>query len=270
MKNLNEQVGRIKSMMGLIMEQNNKRISIQGRQSINGTDWDLVHGILGSNRLTDDLEQRVGDELKNGNYRVTKVYISSKKVGNEIVTDGAVDLSPVTGNELPHKVFTTRGSIGGDYENRHDAQVNGLEGRLQTYYKGNVTVFGPYIVNVDGTNVKFKQSFFAIEGQSSQGQQSSKPTLIEGNGFNDLRNKLKTQTSGITIDENSVRIDINTYKVSYNVGNTKIQNMSLIFDDQGQLENRLPSIRKNNPTMIEKSEWKGKVGNIEWIFVVIK
>ena len=268
--NLQEDIKRIKSMMGLIMEQNSTIISIQGRQSINGTDWDLVHGILGSNRITDDLEQRVGDELKNGNYRVTKVYVSSKRVGNEIVTDGVVDLLPVTGNELPHKVFTTRGSIGVDYENRHDTQINGLEGRLQTYYKGNVTVFGPYVVNVDGTNVKFKQSFFAIEGQSSQGQQPTKTITIKGDGFNDLRNKLKNQTVGITIDENSVNIDIDNYEVTYNTGNTKIQNMSLIFDDQGQLDNRLPSIRKNNPTMVEKQEWEGTVGNTNWIFVIIK
>jgi hypothetical protein len=45
--------------------------------------------------------------------------------------------------------------------------------------------------------------------------------------------------------------------------------MSLIIDDQGQLENRLPNIRKQNPTMVEKKEWKGKVGNIQWIFVII-
>jgi hypothetical protein len=99
--------------------------------------------------------------------------------------------------------------------------------------------------------------------------QTDEPIKIVGDGFNDLRSKLKSETSGITIDENSVEIDINTYTVTYNTGSKKIQNMSLIIDDQGQLENRLPNIRKQNPTMVEKNEWKGQVGNIEWIFVII-
>jgi len=260
----------IRKMYGLISEQSIKRVSIQGKQPVDNTDWDLVHGILGSKRIDDDLEKRVGDELQTGNFRVSKVYLTSKKIGNEIVTDGAVDLIPVTADQNPHKYFTTRGSIGGDFENRHDTQVQGLEDRLKNYYKGDVTVFGPYTINVEGTNYKFKQSFFAIEGkETQQSQQPGKSVKIVGNGFNDLRNKLKSQTAGAMIDENSVEFDINTYTVTYNTGNKKIQNMSLIIDDQGQLENRLPNIRKQNPTMVEKDEWKGQVGNIEWIFVII-
>jgi hypothetical protein len=99
--------------------------------------------------------------------------------------------------------------------------------------------------------------------------QTDESIKIVGDGFNDLRSKLKSETSGVMIDENSVKIDIDTYTVTYNTGNKKIQNMSLIIDDQGQLENRLTNIRKQNPTMVEKKEWKGKVGNIEWIFVII-
>jgi len=160
---LQENIHRIKEVMGLILEQSVKTVSIRGKQSTNNTDWDLVHGILGSNRLNDDLESRVGSELKNGNYRVTNVTVTSRKVGNEIITDGTVNLTPVSGNELPHSVFTTRGSIGADYESRHDGQVNGLPDRLKSFYKGDVSVFGPYMVNVEGTNVNFKQSFFAVE-----------------------------------------------------------------------------------------------------------
>ena len=130
--NLQENILRIKEVMGLLTEENVKVVSIQGKQPSINTDWDLVHGILGSKRLSIDLERKVGEELKKGNYRVTKVTVTSKKTGSEIVTDASVYLTPVSGNELPHKAFTTRGSIGANYESRHDTQVNGLPDRLKS------------------------------------------------------------------------------------------------------------------------------------------
>ena len=84
--------------------------------------------------------------------------------------------------------------------------------------------------------------------------------------MNDLRNKLKSETLNISIDENTLDIDISQFSVTFNSGQTKIKGMSLIFDDQGQLENRLPSIKSKNPNMKEFK--KGKNGNIEWVLVI--
>jgi hypothetical protein len=178
-----EEKNSIRNMYGLINEQS---VKIQGKQPAQGTDWDLVHGILGSKRLDDDLEYRVGEELKKGNYRVTKVGVTSKKVGNEIITDASVDLVP--DNNKPHKIFTTRGSIGGDYVSRHDQQVNGLSDRLKTYYKGEVTVFGPYDIPVQGTNVKYKQTFFAVEGQPQSVQNQNNQNQNNQNQNNQNQN----------------------------------------------------------------------------------
>jgi len=272
-------------MYDLITEQVSKRITIQGLQPAVNTDWDLVHGILGSKRLNDDLEQRVGDELKNGNYRVTKVYVTSKKVGNQIVTDGAVDLSEVKNNQLPHKVFTTRGSIGSNYEQRHDSQVSGLEDRLKNQYKGEVTVFGPYEIDVEGTNVKYRQTFYAIESQTSgtvSTQNQQKVFTISGTGFDDIRNKLKSQKYPQNIDVGSILFDPKTYTVTYNQGSTPITSMSMIFDDSGQLNQRLgtpndknaapnspqsQTIFGKNKNMFAPTNLKGKSGSVEWQLV---
>jgi hypothetical protein len=187
-KNLNEQVGRIKTMMGLIMEQGVKIVSIQGKVPITSgrdnsgnivdtTDWDGVHGILSSKKIKDTLEKRVSTELTNGSYRVTKVTVTASKSGNKIITDGSVELTPVTTN--PHKIFATRGSIGDDYVNRHDEQVTSLKSRLKANYGGKVTTFGPYDINVVGTGVNFKQSFFASEVSNKlRGQMSGSPFEI--------------------------------------------------------------------------------------------
>lgn len=174
-------------------------ISITGEQPVSNTDWDLVHGILGSKRIDDDLEKRVGDALQKGNYRVKDVKIDSYKQGDKIITTGNVILSNVEPGEKPHKYFTTRGSIGGSYEQRHDTQVSGLSDRLKNYYKGEVTTFGPFIVKVKGTNVVYKQSFFAIEGAQSGVGNPQQSSSQQTNGQYWIDKEFPAQTNPATL-----------------------------------------------------------------------
>jgi hypothetical protein len=276
--NLQENVNRIKQVMGLLSEQQqNIEVKIDGVQPYNkNTDWDMVHAYFGSKRLTDDLEERVSNTLTKGNYIVDNVVISTVKQGSTIKTNGTVSLRQASPNETPHKYFTTRGSIGdintdkGDpnyYVNRHDKQVGGLDGRLKSFYKSNnVKTFGPYEIFISGTTFAYKQSFFAIEGQKSQvtNNKSNQQIIVQGTTESDLREKMKAQTN-ISIDTNSFVVDMNNYKISFETGNTKVKSLSLIFDDKGQLDTRLPDIQSKNPTMeIIK---KGKTGNVEWVVV---
>lgn len=271
---------------GLLIEEQNSDVTITGQQPFPDTDWDLVHAPFGSQRLQDDLEDRVSKALANGNYRVENVVISTVKKGNTINTNGTVSLRPVSANEIPHKYFTTRGSIGvvakteqekadpNYYVTRHDRQVNGLEDRLKSHYKSNgVEVFGPYEIFISGTNYAYKQSFFAIEGQPSnktnnttqvpQNTGGGKKNTLQGNSFPDLRNKMKSWfDEGFSINPNSFVLDTNTFRLQYSEGETPVKSVSLIYDDQGQLENRLPQILQKNPTM--KVATKGKKGNTEW------
>lgn len=206
-KNLNEQVSRIKSMMGLIMEQTTFNVSIENKipivygkdkngKTVDNTDWDGVHAIFSSQRpeFTDNLVNRVSPYLKTGKYVVTNVTISAKKINNEIVTKGDVTLTEIAQGQKPHTVFASRGSIGYDYANRHDEQVTNIKSRLKANYNGKVTTFGPYEVDVVGTGVKFRQTFFAVEnsGQPMRGQ-------ISGNAFQIKETKpaLSTSLDGI-------------------------------------------------------------------------
>lgn len=271
---------------GLLSEQQNLEVTISGQQPFPNTNWDSVHAPFGSKKLQDDLEDRVSKALANGNYRVENVVITTVKEGSTIKTNGTVTLRPASANELPHKYFTTRGSIGvvakteeekadpDYYVTRHDGQVNGLDGRLKSYYKSNgVETFGPYEIFIKGTNYAYKQSFFAIEGQPSnktsnstqspQNTGGTKKSTLQGNSFPDLRNKVKSWfDDGFSINPNSFVLDTNTFKLQYSEGDTPVKSVSLIYDDQGQLENRLPQLLQKNPTM--KVAKKGKVSNIEW------
>jgi len=271
--NLQENVNRIKQVMGLLSEQQqNIDVKIDGVQPYNkNTDWDMVHAYFGSKRLTDDLEERVSKVLSGGTYVVDNVVISTVKQGSTIKTNGTVSLRQASPNETPHKYFTTRGSIGdintdkGDpdyYVNRHDKQVDGLDGRLKSFYKSNnVETFGPYEIFISGTTYAYKQSFFAIEGQKSQSNNNQQIT-VQGTNESDLRNKMKAQTN-ISINPNSFIVDMNNYKISFEPGNTKVKSLSFIFDDKGQMSSRLVDIKAKNPTM--KTALTGKTGNIEWV-----
>jgi hypothetical protein len=80
--------------------------------------------------------------------------------------------------------------------------------------------------------------------------------------------KLKDQTKDISIDPNSIEIDIDNFSISYKLGGEKIKVISLIYDNAGQLETRLISVKNQNPTL-EVLE-KGKSGNVDWAVSVIK
>ena len=272
--NLQEDIQRIKSMMGLLTEQTKVLGSVLGpvgKQPISNPDLDLVHGILGSKRIQDDFSERVTQSLKDWNDKGYKTDVSNIKIktyikGNDIITESSCDIvESMDGNS--YNEFTTRGSIGDDFETRHDGQVDGLVDRLKQFYGGNAKQVGkPFVItfNFNGTNISYKQSFFVMSDNSGG---KSKTTTIQGNDINDLRSKLKEQTQNISIDPNSINVDMDNYEVSYNSGDKKIQTISLIFDDKGQLSNRLMIIKSKNPTM-EIVE-QGKDNNIDWVVVII-
>ena len=272
--NLQEDIQRIKSMMGLLTEQTKVLGSVLGpvgKQPISNPDLDLVHGILGSKRIQDDFSERVTQSLKDWNDKGYKTDVSNIKIktyikGNDIITESSCDIvESMDGNS--YNEFTTRGSIGDDFETRHDGQVDGLVDRLKQFYGGNAKQVGkPFVItfNFNGTNISYKHSFFVMSDNSGG---KSKTTTIQGNDINDLRSKLKEQTQNISIDPNSINVDMDNYEVSYNSGDKKIQTISLIFDDKGQLSNRLMIIKSKNPTM-EIVE-QGKDNNIDWVVVII-
>lgn len=248
----------ILGMYGLVNEQTNQTISITGEQPAVGTDWDTVHGILGSKRIDDDLEKRVSDALQTGNFRVQNVKIESYKQGNKIVTNGSAELVSPKPGEKPHKYFTTRGSIGGNYESRHDTQVSGLSDRLEKYYNGKVQTFGPFIVKVNGTNYVYKQSFFAIEGastdNSNQDEQNQTPnkyitkTFSFGSSPEKLRSDLKEFSKNTDLYDVILKVNNGnkTVEVSYlPTGNRKIL-LSYIYSNSGEINKVLTKVIEKN------------------------
>lgn len=255
--------------LGLLSEQQNYEVKIEGREPLHtNTDWDMVHAFFGSKRLSDDLEQRVSDELSKGSYVVDNVVISIEKKGNSIITKGSVFLRNTKQGEIPDKYFTTRGSIGpinSDYKDRHDTQINGLEDRLKQFYKsGGVKKFGPFDLVISDTGYGCKQSFFAVK-EGSQG--SGEKKTVQGSDLNDLREKMKSLTN-LSIDPTSFIVDFSKNKIDFKLGDVAVKSLSFIWDNQGQLNSRLSEILRKNTTMVVAK--KGTANDMEWAVLYFK
>ena len=257
-----------------------KKVSFSRSESISNPDLDLVHGALGSKRLKEmgelDFSQVVNNELKKQFNQGKKADVSNIKIstyvqGNQIITEASCDIVEST-DGIAYTEFTTRGSIGDDYANRHDEQVTGLVDRLESHYGGVAKQVGKTFTitfQVNGQTISYKQSFFvASDSNQSQTQQPQKIKTISGNDIEDLRKKLKDQTKDISIDLNSIEIDMDNYSVSYKLGNQKIKVISLIPDNAGQLETRLISIKKDKEPTLKVLE-RGKSGNVDWAVSII-
>jgi hypothetical protein len=249
------------------------RVTFEGSQPVSNPDLDLVHGFLGSNRLQDDFAKRVEDELKNqvknGNEPdVSNIQVRTYVQGNKIITKASCDIvESVDGIAYAH--FTTRGSIGSNYTQRHDNQVNGLINRLENYYGGVAKQVGNSIeisFKINNNTISYKQSFFvASDDKNITNNQNTKQII--GTDINDLRDKLNSETRNIYIDVNSINIDMKNYKVSYKTGDVGIHKISLLFDDSGDLDNRLKNIKAKNQTFKEIK--KGRIGNLDWVISLI-
>jgi len=234
-----------------------------GIQSVTNPHLDLVHGILGSKRLVDNFEKRVSDELAKLNKEGYKTDVSNIQIktyikGGKIFTESSCDIVE-SEDENSYSIFTTRGSIGDNFEERHDKQVEGLEDRIKSTYGGNAKKVKTFTISflLNGQNISYKQSFFV----------ASRNMEIVGSDLNDLRDKLKSITLNQSIDLSSVKVDIDNMKVSYKIGNTKVTNLSIVFDDRNDLDRRLDNIKLKNKDMRVLD--KGNYNKYQWALLAI-
>ena len=62
-----------------------------------------------------------------------------------------------------------------------------------------------------------------VNNSPSNGQQ----VTVTGNSYIDLRNKIINQSSNSSIDVNSIKVNMDKFEITYNLGQTKINKISL-------------------------------------------
>ena len=91
--------------------------------------------------------------------------------------------------------------------------------------------------------------------QPNQQTNGNKKITITATGIGDLRDKLKNKTKGMSIDLKSVNLDIDNFTVTFNLGNQKVENLSILWSNESDKELILvyKNVVANNPGLRVKS-----------------
>lgn len=277
--NLQENIQRIKEMMGLITEQGTTptviNLSVSGNYT--ASNCDELHAFQGTGGKTiGDMNGIVSNKIKEWNKQNINVKPESVSVKvNGMTVSWTVDFVE---SDVNYNGFTSRGAgCNNDIEKRagNDSINNGKQSVINNLSKKGINVvkieeFDSFTYN--GGNNSFKQVFYRYITKTTDNQVNVKSHKINGTSFNELRNNLREYTMGknLSIDENSIEIDVDNYTVKFTDGETLIKSISLIFDpDENVLNDRWETIKKDKEPTIEQIE-EGKKGDLFWKLSIIK
>jgi hypothetical protein len=259
--NLQEQISRIQSMMGLITEEN-LTLPYVVKGSHTGKDCDSLHGfqLERNDANMNGMVKEVLDKFKNQGVWVSdvKVNVNGMNVSWEVTIDKSNDGEFWNG-------FNSRGAGCNDnIQTRWNSESvgNGKQSiitKITTPPKGGKPICDSVnaiqlVKKVEFTNLggnSFVQGFYRYKcGDTTQSTSPSKKYVITGTDLTDLREKLSNETKNISIDENSIEFDTDNLTVKFNTGKTKIIKISLLFDNVSKenLDDRLKNAKVQNPT----------------------
>lgn len=326
MMNLQENINRIKTVMGLINEQAGGLVSEDVYDAISKiesvfsfTDQNgkingrKLSGKEVDSQISDYINQTIGLKYWNqiganlqgliyqymyqhdsgsGGMRMWWIAGLAQAIDPSIQRP-SISKKPITDPNVQNAIklirtAITNGSINGyydSYKNVLDSQYSVTSSAHPDNYK-NVWKYRPkaferLLKGEDWDTIKkdwltsINNKTTSQSGGATSQKQASKPetssnkvVTIKGEDFNDLRDKVKEQTKNISIDVNSITSNMNTFEITYRPGNTKIQTMSLIFDDSGTLKSRMNNIKDKNPGLEEIIY--GKKDDIQFVISIIK
>jgi hypothetical protein len=267
--NLQEQISRIQSMMGLINEEQSQNTIVSGNYV--ATNCDELHAFQSTGgKVIGDMNGIVKnkiDELNANGINVKATNVSVKVNGMKV--SWSVTLSSSNDNWVG---FTSRGSgCNNNIEQRagNDAIDNGPQNVINTVEQkigpvDKIEVINDFTYNDPNGQNSFKQIFYRYKLKSSKSQ-GNQPIIINGSSLEDLRTKIKEKTKGISIDVDSIVLDKLSLKM--NSGKTTFGGMSLIFDpNQDSLQKRYEEkILPQNPTA--KILKQGKFEQYWWMLL---
>ena len=277
--NLQENIQRIKEMMGLITEQGTTptaiNLSISGNYT--ASNCDELHAFQGTGGKTiGDMNGIVANKIKEWNKQNINVKPESVTVKvNGMNVSWTVDFVE---SDVNYNGFTSRGAgCNNDIEKRagNDSINNGKQSVVDNLLKKGTNVikieeFDSFTYNGGGNS--FKQVFYRYITETKDNQVNVKSHEVSGASLEELRKNLRDYTMGknLNIDKNSIKIDVDNYTVTFTDGDTPIKSISLIFDpDKTVLNDRWETIKKDKEPTIEQIK-NDKKGDLFWKLSIIK
>lgn len=277
--NLNENIFRVKELMGLLLEQSQgcnyknwqsgdgiKRPKITESKSPDGvtltyqgpeTGFCIQHS---KGSTTDSLHQLAGAVRVVVSEYLKELYAQGSFVRPDLKNIIMIKKNNYFEIQIPFikttedkaiTNFNERGGWGhdgsGPLEDFLSSIRNPKYGLIDTERK---IASGGKSADITETWVSFRDlEKYPIKSKSSQSTLDQKPTpsqptstsdqiTIKGTSLEDLRYQMKQQKN-ISIDPNSFYVDLDSHTITFSTGPTKVKSLSFIWDDRGELENRL-------------------------------
>jgi hypothetical protein len=284
MMNLNENISRVKELMGLINEQVSEtpQCSAAGcTGKYTGPEFnnlgDIAHQY--SNVITKAVAAKLKELYTQGSF--SKVDFDNIKLTTKGMGSGNVIYTvDIPFERVSNKCDAMTGfaHVGGwghfpELEKRKSELIDYIpQGKTKNVILGNKLYISNLTKTPEGLQeywIQWKHRDYQSDCENNPNATSDKLNTIEiiGKDINELRNKLKQQTQNISIDPTSIKVDINNYKVSFNKGDKKINVISLLFDNSGLMDERLEKIKISNPSL--EVIQKGKTNGLDWVLSTI-
>ena len=283
---LQENISRIKEVMGLITEQVNETplCSSSGcKGKYTGPEFndaknhsDIAHQY--SNVITKAVAAQLKKLYLAGEYSKVdfgkiKMETTGKGSGNVVFT---VDIPFERVNNKCDAMtgFGHSGSWSGIPElTKRKSELIGYKapGKTENMILGDKLYISPITTTPEGLKeywIQWKHRDYQSDCENNVNvTPNSEKIVITAKDIEELRENLKKQTQNISIDPTSIEVDMENYQVSFSKGNKKITVISLLFDNKGNMDERLSQIKKSNPTLevIEKGETNG----YQWVLSTI-
>ena len=275
--NLQENIQRIKEVMGLLTEQAETPVCDEngciGKYvgSEFDTNGDIAHKY--SNTITKYVSDKLKELYKSGIY--VKVDFGGIKIKTKGMGSGSVVYTvniPFIGVSNKCEATTGFAHVGGW---GHTPELNSRKSEILNYIpqgKTDNVVFDNklYVSQLTKTPEGLEEYWIQWKHkdyQSECGGKTKKTYTIEAPTLKELWEKSKSyEYQNISIDENSFIVDIDNKTIEFKGGNTPIKSMSFIFDNQGMLESRLKKIQTQNNTM--KVIKENLNGPIQWAILI--
>jgi hypothetical protein len=272
---LHEDIFRIKQMMGLLLEQQ-QNISCDengcyGRYL--GPEFDNLKGDV-AHQFSNSISQEVGKKLKQlyGNGQYSKVNFPQISMMTKGMGSGNVEYMvqiPFIRVQSKCESFTSFDHVGGW---GHTPDLTKRKNELSSALLPNDQLD---ISDLKKTTEGLEEYWIQWRNKDLQKNcvsQKQTENTITGNSIRELREKIYKETTNISIDPNSVIIDMNNLTIKYSLGNVKIQRISIIYDNTGNLSSRLTNIRQKESSLkvIQQGLINDKeLGNTEWAVIIL-
>lgn len=276
--NLHENINRIKEVMGLILEQK-QNISCNnngctGRYT--GPEFDKVKGDI-AHQFSNTMCNEVGDKLKElyNSGQFSKVDFQKINMTTKGMGSGNVDyvLSiPFIRVQNKCQAYTSFDHSGGwGHTPEIQKRISELSSGLLPGDKLDISDLKKTPENLQEYWIQWRNKDLQKDCVNQNNQQQGEQ-VITGGTIKQLREKIYTTTTNISIDPNSINVDMNNLTIKYKLGNVKVQRISVIYDNTGNLTTRLTNIKQKEPTLkiIKQGSINDKeLGQTEWAVVIL-